>query len=265
MKTPLTYYGGKQQLVKTILALTPPHHTIYTEPFIGGGAVFFAKEPVQVEIINDTNKNLINFYQVCKYQFDKLQPLIMNSLHSRELYRQSRVILDNPDMFDSVRRAWAVWIMSNTAFGSKWYAGFGYDKSGCTTKKIVNKIALFTDQICTRLQHVQIECCDALRIITSRDTPETFFYLDPPYPDTNQGHYNGYSAGDFKELLEVISHIKGKFLLSSFRHPVLREYTEQNGWHILEFKMNKSITARTANHSQKIEVLTANYPLQLEQ
>jgi DNA adenine methylase len=39
MKTPITYYGGKQQLAKKIIALIPQHN-IYCEPFIGGCAVF---------------------------------------------------------------------------------------------------------------------------------------------------------------------------------------------------------------------------------
>ena len=60
MKTPISYYGGKQTLAKTILALIPEHR-LYCEPFAGGAAVFFAKTPSKVEIINDTNGELINF------------------------------------------------------------------------------------------------------------------------------------------------------------------------------------------------------------
>lgn len=68
MKTPLSYYGGKQKLCSTILSLIPSH-TLYAEPFVGGGAVFFGKEPSAVEVINDTNKELINFYQVVKNRY----------------------------------------------------------------------------------------------------------------------------------------------------------------------------------------------------
>jgi DNA adenine methylase len=63
VKTPLAYYGGKQQLAGTILALIPKHR-IYVKPFIGGAAVFFAKAPSRVEVTNDTNGELINFYEV---------------------------------------------------------------------------------------------------------------------------------------------------------------------------------------------------------
>lgn len=61
MKTPISYYGGKQNLVATILPLIPDHVT-YVEPFLGGGAVFWTKPKSEVEVINDTNRELINFY-----------------------------------------------------------------------------------------------------------------------------------------------------------------------------------------------------------
>jgi DNA adenine methylase len=43
MKTPITYYGGKQNLISTILPLILKDKNLYCEPFFGGGAVFFAK------------------------------------------------------------------------------------------------------------------------------------------------------------------------------------------------------------------------------
>jgi hypothetical protein len=72
VKTPLTYYGGKQQLAATILKLIPAHK-IYAEPFIGGAAIYFAKEPSPCEVINDTNGELINFYEVLKRDFSALK------------------------------------------------------------------------------------------------------------------------------------------------------------------------------------------------
>mgnify|MGYP000216877373 CR=1 FL=1 len=51
MKTPITYYGGKQTLLKYLLPLIP-QHKLYCEPFFGGGAVFFAKPKSDVEVIN---------------------------------------------------------------------------------------------------------------------------------------------------------------------------------------------------------------------
>ncbi|GHU35003.1 restriction endonuclease subunit M [Spirochaetia bacterium] len=260
MRTPITYYGGKQQLSQTISKLLAPH-TIYIEPFIGGAAVFFAKEPSPVEIINDINGNLINFYEVLQQDFPALEKKITVTLHSRKTHRQAWVIYENPDMFNRIKRAWAIWVLANQSFGSMLDGGFGYDLNGTTTLRVNNKRLAFTKELAKRIENVQIECCDALKIISSRDSPETLFYLDPPYPDTNQGHYNGYSSDDFCNLLEIISKIKGKFLLSSFRHSALEEYTKKFSWTQFELKMNKSMSAHSGKYSTKIEVLTANYTI----
>jgi DNA adenine methylase len=112
------------------------------------------------------------------------------------------------------------------------------------------------------LQQVQIECCDALRIMRSRDTPETFFYLDPPYVGAGQGHYDGYTQMDFDALLGLLESIQGKFLLSSFRNAGLAEFTRKNGWFTEEMRLSSPMThgpGRTGR--DKVEVLTANYPL----
>jgi DNA adenine methylase len=262
MKTPIKYYGGKQQLAKKIISLIPVHE-IYCEPFIGGGAVFFQKQPSKSEIINDINGELINFYEVIQKDFPLLVQQVSISLHSRELYRQARVVNENPEMFDRIKRAWAVWVLANFSFGANWNAGWGYDAAGQTTKSITNKRNSFTEELAIRMQNVQIESCDALKIISSRDRPETFFYCDPPYPDTDQGHYDGYSSEDFRHLLEILEHIQGKFLLSSFRHPVLKEFTNRNSWYQIELKMNKPMSVKSGIPKQKIEVLTANYPIEL--
>ena len=180
MKTPISYYGGKQTLSAVILGLIPEHR-IYCEPFFGGGAMFFAKKPSDVEIINDTNKELTNFYEVVKDDFQALEHEISLSLHSRDKHRQAEVIYENPDMFSRVKRAWAVWMLANSSYGNKMNSSFGYDLTGGSSKKLDNKREAFTEEYARRLRRVQIECCDALRVIRSRDTAETFFYIDPPY------------------------------------------------------------------------------------
>src|SRR4051812_14607384 len=98
MRTPITYYGGKQTLVKRLLALIAAHH-LYCEPFFGGGALFFAKPPSEVEVINDINGEVIVFFKVVQKKFAELQKEIKATLYSRELWRKARVIYENPEMF----------------------------------------------------------------------------------------------------------------------------------------------------------------------
>jgi DNA adenine methylase len=261
MKPPISYYGGKQKLSSTIVSLIPLH-TLYCEPFIGGAAVFFAKAPSEVEVLNDTNRELINFYQVAQQDFVSLEKEIQISLHSRDLHRKARVIYENPDMFSDLKRAWAVWVLASQSFAAQLDGGFGYDRSSNnTTMKISNKRTRFTYEYAIRLQNVQVECADALYVIRSRDAVGSFFYCDPPYYNSDCGHYDGYSLEDYEALLKALSGIKGKFLLSSYPSDLLKAYTVQNGWHTKVYEQGVSINAKSGYLKRKCEVLTANYPI----
>ena len=114
------------------------------------------------------------------------------------------------------------------------------------------------------MEHVQIENYDACRVIELYDTLDAFHYIDPPYIDSNQGHYDGYSREDFIRLLQCLSKIKGKFLLSSYPSDLLNLYSKEFGWYTKEFK--KPLSAKkgvlgTKRDRYKTEVLTANYPI----
>jgi DNA adenine methylase len=165
-------------------------------------------------------------------------------------------------MFDRIKRAWSVWMLANISYGCKLNGCFGYDRIGTASKKMANKRSDFNVDYAIRLQRVQIECCDALRIIQSRDTPEAFFYLAPPYVGYDQGHYDGYTQMDFDALLGLLEGIQGKFLLSSFHNASLVDFTRKNGWHTVELRLSSAMThgqGRTVR--DKVEVLTANYPI----
>jgi DNA adenine methylase len=120
-----------------------PEHQVYCEPFCGGAAIFFAKEPSKVEIINDTNGEIINFYEVLKLNFSALDQEIKISLHSRKQHHQAEVVYANPDMFDRVKRAWAVWMLANISYACKLDGCFGYDRTGTNSRKLDNKRSNF--------------------------------------------------------------------------------------------------------------------------
>lgn len=261
LKTPISYYGGKQKLAAKIISLIPKH-ILYCEPFLGGAAVFFAKEQSQVEVINDTNKELINFYRVVQNEFVSLEKEIRISLHSRDLHRKASVIYNHPDMFSEIKRAWAVWVLSCQSFSAQLDSSFGFDLSkNTTTKKIINNRDRFTEDYAIRLQNVQLEAADALYVIKSRDTENSFFYCDPPYFNSDCGHYDGYSIDDFENLLKVLAALKGKFLLSSYPSPILLAYAKANGWHMWSVEQGVSVNNKSGYIKRKVEVLTANYPI----
>jgi DNA adenine methylase len=261
MKTPLTYYGGKQTLLKHIIPLIPKDHILYAEPFTGGAAVFFAKEPSNIEVINDTNKALMTFYRVARLQFNKLKRRIAGTSHSRTDYKKAKLIYDNPEFFGEFDLAWAVWMLCASAFNAGFNTSFSYDICRQnTTRKFNNKKALFTQDVLKRLEHAQIEAVDACEIIRTRDSKGSFFYCDPPYFNADMGHYKGYTEGNFVRLLEYLSKIKGRFLLSSYPSDTLAKYTKRHGWHTKALK--QTTPATYGGRKPKIEVLTANYPLE---
>ena len=98
-------------------------------------------------------------------------------------------------------------------------------------------------------------------IIQSRDGVESFFYCDPPYYNSNCGHYDGYTIEDFERLLQALCSIKGKFLLSSYPSPILMKYAKQYGWHQWSLESGVSVNAKSGYMKRKVEVLTANYPI----
>lgn len=260
-KTPITYYGGKQKLIPYILPRIAAH-TLYAEPFCGGAAIFFAKEQSAVEILNDTNRELINFYRVVQNDFTSLEKEIRITLHSRDLHRKAWVINQNPDMFSEVKRAWALWVLSSQSFAANLAGPWGFDKSeNTTTSKISAKRQGFSEELAIRLQNVQLECTDALYVISSRDTEKSFFYCDPPYYNSDCGHYDGYSLQDFENLLELLSKIKGKFLLSSYPSETLLKATKKYKWNMWSIEQKVSVNAKSGYLKRKVEVLTANYVL----
>ena len=248
-------------MLKHILPLIPKHR-IYTEAFFGGGAVFFAKQASESETINDTNNMAINFFEVCKNDFDTLKAKIEATLFSRATYTVALSIYRMPPLFNTLQQAWAFYIATNMAFSCS-VGSWGYDKYGKRVKAFQNKKLVFDETIAKRLEQAQIENNDALKVIGSRDTVDAFHYVDPPYIDADQGHYGGYTKTHYRDLLETLSNVQGKFLLSSYPSKLLTKYSKKHGWYTKTF--DKPLSARKSvngkSRGRKIEVLTANYPI----
>lgn len=261
MKTPITYYGGKQQMLNHILPKIP-EHKLYVEPFFGGGAVFFAKTPSEAEIINDINHRLITFYRGLKYDFEALKEKVDETFHSRAQHKHSGVEyeLGKEIISSPLSMAWAVWVQTNMSFGSQIGSGFGYDRGGKCALKLYNKKNNFTEAYQERMKRVTIESYDVLKVIKAYDSPTTFFYLDPPYVSANQGHYAGYTADMFRELLEACTKMQGKFLLSTYpEEMLLEEFIPKYKWNCEQHEKTLAVDGRRKENKKKIECLTWNY------
>src|SRR3546814_14328611 len=89
-----------------------------------------------------------------------------------------------------------------------------------------------------------MECTDARYISRSLYTPDSFFYCDPPYINSDCGHYDAYTEQDYENLLKLLSTISGKFLLSSYPSTLLNEYMRGNNWYSWSIEQTVSVNAR---------------------
>lgn len=220
----VSYYGGKQRMASKILPIIQRiPHTVYAEPFAGGAAVLFAK-PRQsgnkyAEVINDTNELLINMYRQAQLHPAEFAKLVNATLHSQSDYERAKKICKNPDDYDEMTRAWAMYVNLNMSFAYKAGHGWRYSFNSRDSSGWHNRKRRLSD-ILRRLEKVYIGCEDALDFIRRWDSPQTLFYCDPPYPDTNQGHYDGYTMDDFAALCDVLDSAQGSYILSNYAQDI---------------------------------------------
>ena len=219
------YYGGKVFLRKEIIPIIESTtFDCYVEVCTGGGAIAHALSNKKVMVINDIFDYLINFYKVLKKYPSELIAEIDSVIHSRKVYQvHAKEWLESEN---TIIRATGYFILQN-GYANKFNGGFctstttSHSRNWVQKKNILKDLALLMDRY-------TVENLDLLDCITKYDSDHTLFYIDPPYPNTNQGHYTGYTKKDFNALLEVLRNIKGKFVLSSYRNNIdnLSMFTE---------------------------------------
>lgn len=244
-------------MLKHILPLIPVHR-LYTEAFCGGAAVLFAKSPVDAEIINDLNGDLTNFYWMAKVYYSELKVEIDKTLHSRDMHAHAAHILNYHHFFTPAQRAWAVWALCKMSFASMLDGTFGYDFGGGMTKKLCNAKDEFTEQLSNRLESVTIENRDALAVIDCYDNQEAFHFVDPPYINSDCGHYEGcFNEQSMEQLLKLLERVEGKFMLTMFPLDMIEEYAVRNGWVI--HRIERTISASKTNRRKQEEWMVCNY------
>jgi DNA adenine methylase len=227
MKPLISYYGGKQRLASKIVSYLPSHN-IYVEPFCGGAAVLFAKgipytnrKCAYKEVINDTQELLINMYRQAILHKDEFEIMIQSTMYSQSDHKRSRTILKNPQEYNDLDKAWAYFFNINTSFANKLFGGWGIsrDPNSCPSQEwITHKQRI--SAILNRISAIHASCEDALDCIKRWDSPNTLFYVDPPYINTDCGHYKKYSIEDYKNLCNLLDTIQGKYVLSGYQQEI---------------------------------------------
>lgn len=107
-------------------------------------------------------------------------------------------------------------------------------------------------------KNVTIENRDALQVISCYDNPDAFHFIDPPYINSDCGHYEGsFNEQHMEDLLKLLSTVKGKFMLTMFPLPMIEEYANRNGWII--HRVERTISASKINRRKQEEWMVCNY------
>jgi DNA adenine methylase len=240
---PLKWHGGKHYLARRIVAMMPPH-THYVEPFAGGLSVLLAKDPEGVsEVVNDLDGDLTNFWRVLQRDetFERFKRTLEAVPFSEVEWRDAD--LTDPD---PVRRAVAFFVrcrqslagrMDSFAPLSRSRTRRGMNEQASAWVNAVDGLAA----VHARLRRVAVLCRSAEDVIRQQDGPGTLFYLDPPYvPATRTApkvYAHEMTLEQHGRLLQRLSRIEGKFLLSGYDHWLYQAAAERWGWHRHEFDM----------------------------
>lgn len=256
MNTVLKYPGAKNGISKWICSHIP-EHKVYLEAYFGGGAIFFNKEPADLETINDLDSNVVNYFRVLREKSDELIRLLELTPFSRDEYEAAYYeSLDDTDVEKA--RKFCIKCFMGFGCGNLYRNGFRSSQQSTSPKTALawNKLPETLIQANNRLRQAQIENLPAVELIKRYNTKDVFVYLDPPYlPGTRKPHLYKHemSIEDHIELLEVVLSHPGKVLISGYNNDLYNQYLK--GW----YKASKRTTAE--NGLYRVETIWMNYSM----
>jgi DNA adenine methylase len=262
VNSPFKWVGGKSRLRKYIVEMLSPH-TCYVEPFAGAAWVLFGKQRSDVEVINDIDDQLINFFRVLR---DKPEELIAS--FEWELVARSefeRLANTDPTTLTDVQAAHRFYYIIMAGWGGELnYPRFQTSiMDGGHGNRLIGALKYLRpklEPVHLRLRTVIIENMDWRDCIDRYDSPTTVFYVDPPYPDNKCNYkHNMRSWEDHKELADRLGTTKAKWILSSYDtpevHALYSAYRIRAVQSFSGMRVKKDKTERVQNR----EVLVTNF------
>lgn len=266
---PLKWHGGKRYLARRIVDMIPPH-TRYLEA-CGGGLSVLLHKPSEgfSEFVNDTNKELTNFWETIRdpVKFELFKRMCEATPLSEIEFAITKVRTPEVDDYNPVEKAWRFFIECRQSRQ-------GLRKDYCTptarTRRGMNEqVSAWLSavdglpEVHERLKRVEIWNRPAVKAIEKLDNEDFFTYVDPPYVHSTRntiGEYGEHEMenSDHMELLECLSNMKGKFALSGYANPLYDVYANTRGWTVTTFELpNNASSSKTKE--RKIECVWTNY------
>lgn len=257
-KVAFPWYGGKANMAKWIWSEIKKRryeHRTYVEVFGGAGAVLMTKDPSPVEVFNDIDEGVVNFFRVLRDEekFERFRRLVELTPYSRKEYDECKQLWEGES--DDVVRAWRWYVVARMSIVGKFGHGWGYARTE-SVRGMSHSCSRFLSsienlpEIAARLKRVQIECLDFRDCIQRYDTEKTLFYLDPTYvPGTCEliGYRCSLTRQDHEELVKILLSIQGKAVLSGYPNDIYEEL-ERNGWERVD--RERAIGAEVMSQSQ---------------
>ncbi len=215
----IPWLGGKRRLASSILPLFGPHGC-YVEPFCGGAAIFFMKQPSDVEVINDINGELVNLYRIVQCHLEEFVRQFKWALTSRKIFEWEQI--KDPRTLTDIQRAARFYYLQRNAFGGRIDGqNFGY---ATTAPPRLNLLRLEEDLSAAhlRLSTAYVENLPWTDCIRRYDRPHTLFYCDPPYWQT-EGYGMDFGFENYEEMASLASNIAGTLIISINDHPAIRK------------------------------------------
>lgn len=215
----IPWVGGKRRLAKHILPMFPEHRC-YVEPFAGAAALYFMKAPVQAEVLNDINGELVNLYRVLKHHLEEFVKQFRWALVSRQMFEWAA--MSAPETLTDIQRAGRFYYLQKLAFGGKVE---GQTFGTATTSGVRLNLLRIEEELSAahlRLARTAIEHLPWSACIERYDRPHTLFYCDPPYWGT-QGYGVPFELEQYAAMAELARSIKGRMVISVNDIPEMRE------------------------------------------
>lgn len=253
INSPFRYAGGKFYARKLILDFIPNHNS-YVEPFAGGGSIFFAKNKVSGNWLNDIDDELINCYMIIRDNPELLIERLKDEKATKErhtYYKKEYKATNN------IERATRWYYLNRTSYSGimnmvNCYWGYG-EKYSMRPENWSRNILRTSE----KLQGVNITCSDFEKVISEVDDG-SFIFIDPPYYNADQDKFytHSFSKEDHVRLCNLLkkNSKRIKFLLTYDNTEDIREfYSWATGIHEMEWNYTINRTDDQKKTTKKTE------------
>jgi DNA adenine methylase len=262
INSPFKWVGGKSRLRKHIIKLFP-EHTCYVELFSGAAWVLFGKSASNVEVLNDIDKDIVNFFRVVKEKPAELVASFKWEMVARAEF--DRLASLDPATLTDVQRAHRFYYLIMASWGGEFhYPRFQTSiNDGGHGNRLFGGLQTLEQRILPvyeRLRTVIIENLDWQVCLDRYNRPGALIYIDPPYPDNGCNYvYNMREKSDHELLAAKLHQAQCKWIVSSYDTDFIRtlfaDYTIIPIESMSGMMSEKNGTTRVANK----EVVILNY------